>query len=327
MDLSVGLTTSSSIERIKWLTERSDNLGFHCVWIGEDIGRPQEIFTATSLVLLRTRKATVGIGVTSPLIRNITTLARAAAALDEISPARFRLGLGIGGIQDLKTLGIKVEKPVECMRRTVSLLRTIWKNRNKAVNDEELKVRGYKARFQSGGDIPIFMGVRGPRLLALAAEVADGLILSGPKKYIQESVRLVLDRRAALNLPHSKFTFTLWVPTILLRDRSDLELVRKVVAVVVADTPKSVLEIAGIAEDEIEGVRTGMARKKVEEAASRVSERLIDQFCISGDAENICKSLRDYSGFGIDEVVFGPPYGRDSRGAIVDVAKAWRRAK
>ena len=327
MDLSVGLTTSSSIERIKWITERADNLGFHCVWTGEDIGRPQEIFTATSLVLLGTGKAIAGVGVTSPLIRNITTLARAAAALSEISPGRFRLGLGIGGIQDLKTLGINVEKPVECMKRTVSLLRTIWKNRRQAVSDEEFKVRGYKARFHSGGDIPIFMGVRGPRLLALAAEVADGLILSGPKKYIQESVRLVLDRRAALNLPHSKFTFTLWVPTILLRDRSDLELVKKVVAVVVADTPKSVLEIAGIAEDEIEQVRTGMARKKVEEAASRVSERLIDQFCISGDAENICKSLRDYSEFGIDEVVFGPPYGRDSGNAIVEIAEAWRRTK
>ena len=323
----MGLTTSASIERIKWVTERADNLGFQSVWIGEDIGRPQDIFTSTSLILLGTRRAIVGIGVTSPLIRNITTLARAAAALDEISPGRFRLGLGVGGIQDLTTLGIKVEKPVEYMRRTVRLLRAIWKNKDQRLSDEELRVRDYKPQFRSANDIPIFMGVRGPKLLALASEIADGLILSGPKRYIQESVRLVLDRRAALNLDRSKFTFVLWAPTILLRDRNDLGLVKKVVAIVVADTPHSVLKMAGIAEDDVKKFQTKIAEKGVEEAASNISDRLIDQFCISGDADGICRSFKDYSKLGIDEAVFGPPYGRDSRDAIAEIAEAWRRTE
>jgi 5,10-methylenetetrahydromethanopterin reductase len=325
MNLSVGLTTSASVNKIRWVAERADNLGFHGSWVGEDIGRPQEIFTAVSLLLLKTKRLKVGIGVTSPLIRNITTVARAAVTLNEISPSRFRLGLGVGGIQDLARMGIRIEKPVELMRRTVELLRSVWRGQDVPLSDEEYGLRDYKAKFAKAEEISIVMGVRGPKLLALASEISDGLILSGPKRYIEESIKLVLSRREASGLNRSRFCFILWNPTILLHTRGDLEIVRKTVAVVAADTPDPVLEMAGIAGDEVRTIRTDMKRSGIEGAARKVSDRLVDQFCISGDAEDICDSFRNYSRLGIDEIVFGPPYGKDSRAAISEVAKAWRK--
>jgi len=324
MNLSVGLTTSFSIEKIKWITERADTLGFYGVWVGEDIGKPQEIFTATSLVLLGTRKAKVGIGVTSPVIRNITTVARAAVALDEISPERFRLGLGVGGIQDLASIGIQIRKPTELMRRAVGLLRTIWTNRKLPVNDEAINIRDYRPHYKSSREIPVFMGVRGPKLLTLAAEIADGVILSGPKRYIEEAIKLILERREALQLPRSRFCFVVWNPTILLLDRSDLELAKKVVAVVAGDTPDAVLKIAGIEKSDIETVRNDVAEHGVEKASENIPDRLLDQFCISGEANQICNIFRGYSKLGVDEAVFGPPFGRDSRNAIQKMAQAWR---
>jgi len=324
MNLSVGLTTSFSIEKIKWITERADTLGFYGVWVGEDIGKPQEIFTATSLVLLGTRKAKVGIGVTSPVIRNITTVARAAVALDEISPERFRLGLGVGGIQDLASIGIQIRKPTELMRRAVGLLRTIWTNRKLPVNDEAINIRDYRPHYKSSREIPVFMGVRGPKLLTLAAEIADGVILSGPKRYIEEAIKLILERREALQLPRSRFCFVVWNPTILLLDRSDLELAKKVVAVVAGDTPDAVLKIAGIEKSDIETVRNDVAEHGVEKASENIPDRLLDQFCISGEANQICDIFHGYSKLGVDEAVFGPPFGRDAKNAIQKMAQAWR---
>ena len=327
MNLSVGLTTSFSIEKIKWITERADTLEFYGVWVGEDIGKPQEIFTATSLVMLGTRKAKVGIGVTSPVIRNITTVARAAVALNEISPGRFRLGLGVGGIQDLSSMGIQVQKPIELMRRAVGFLRTIWTSKNLPFNDEAIHIRDYRPHYKSSREIPVFMGVRGPKLLALAAEIADGVILSGPKRYIEEAIKLILERRATLQLPRSRFCFVVWNPTILLLDRNDLELAKKVVAVVAGDTPDAVLKIAGIEKSNIETVRNDVAKHGVEKASESISDRLLDQFCISGEANQICDIFRGYSKLGVDEVVFGPLFGRDSRNAIHKMAQAWRNTK
>lgn len=276
------------------------------------------------MVLLGTRKAKVGIGVTSPVIRNITTVARAAVALDEISPGRFRLGLGVGGIQDLASIGIQIRKPTELMRRTIGLLRTIWTNKTLPLNDEATHIRDYRPHYKSSREIPIFMGVRGPKLLALAAEIADGVILSGPKRYIEEAIRLILERREALQLPRSKFCLVVWNPTILLLDRSDLELAKKVVTVVAGDTPDAVLKIAGIDKSDVETVRNDMAKNGVEKASEKISDRLLDQFCISGEANQICDIFHGYSRLGVDEIVFGPPFGRDSKSAIQKMAQAWR---
>ena len=169
------------------------------------------------------------------------------------------------------------------------------------------------------------MGVRGPRLLELAAETANGLILSGPRKYIEESIKLVLNRRASLNLPRSRFRFVLWVPTVMLLEKSDLTLVKKTVAIVASDTPNSVLEIAGISRNEVETLKANIIKHGIKSAAENVSDRLVDQFCISGDAESICRNFSSYSSLGVDEAVFGPPYGRDPLNAISQVAEKWRR--
>ena len=319
----MGLTTSSSIEMTRWVAQNADDLGLRGVWIGEDIGRPQEIFTVTSLILLKTKRVNVGIGVASPFIRNITTVARAAAALNEISPGRFRLGLGVGGLQDLASMRVQVEKPVESMKKIVETLRGIWKDRN-PVTSKELRLKNYKTSF-APADIRIFMGARGPKLLSLAAEIADGLILSGPKEYVSESIKHVQERRAAAGLAETDFSFVLWVPTIMLSDDRDLELAKRVVAIVASDTPNKVLATVDVSLDEINTIRSILRRGGTKEAARNVSEELIDKFCISGDAERISEIFRSYSSLRIDEAVFGPPYGRDATYAISQLAKAWVR--
>ena len=324
MNLSLGLTTSCSIERIKWIADRADNLGFYGIWIGEDIGGPQEVFTASSLLLLGTRRVKVGIGVTSPLFRNITTIARAAVTISEISPRRFKLGLGVGGLQDLASMGIRIEKAAELMRRTVNLLRTIWASQSIPVSDERLKINNYRPQFSSPEMIPIFLGVR---LLTQAADIADGVILSGPKRYIEEAIKLVRGRRAASGLSNSRFSFVLWVPTVMLQDGSDLELAKKAVSIVVSDTPDAVLDMAGIPRDEVEVIKGDIVKHGLEEAAENISNKLVNQFCISGDAEGICKIFRNYISLGVDEVVFGPPYGRDPKDAISQIAETWGRTR
>ncbi|MEM2942191.1 MAG: hypothetical protein QXT81_02080 [Candidatus Bathyarchaeia archaeon] len=134
-----------------------------------------------------------------------------------------------------------------------------------------------------------------------------------------------MSERGDAGLAERGFTFVLWVPTMMLSDEEDLELAKKVVAVVIADTPERLLHAAGVSNEEVEAIRMVIRRNGAKEAAKIVSEKLVDKFCISGDAQRICEVFRSYSSLGVDEVVFGPPYGRDPREAIWQVAKAWGR--
>ena len=324
MHLSIGLTTSISSRRMKWIYENADNLGLHGLWIGEDIGRPQEIFTSTALLLLNTKNVNVGIGVTSPLIRNITTIARASSTLSEIAPNRFRLGLGVGGIQDLSSLGISINKPVHSMERTVKILREIWINQGNPIKNDELKIHNYNMKYRSK-QIPIFFGVRGPKLMTLAAAISDGVILSGPREFVENSIKLIKDKQKSLNISSEKFHFTLWVPTILIRKKEDIEIVKKTVAIVALDTPDNILEMSGINKREISLIRSEMKSHGIQKVAEKIHSQIINTLCISGDADEICDKFESYSSLGIQEVVFGPPYGKDARESMTQIAQTWSK--
>ncbi len=63
----------------------------------------------------------------------------------------------------------------------------------------------------------------------------------------------------------------------------------------------------------------------IEKVAENIHNRIIDSLCISGDADEICNKFRSYSSTGIQEVVFGPPYGKDARESMTQIAQTWSK--
>jgi 5,10-methylenetetrahydromethanopterin reductase len=307
---------------MRWLSDLCQNMSLDGIWIGEDIDRPHDVFIMTSIALLRTSAAKVGIGITSPLIRNLSTTARAAVALQELGLGRFILGLGVGGLRDLAEKGITVERPSELLKDAADLLRRVWSG-EKVTSSRGFTLDEYSLRrcLQT----PIYFGVRGPRLLKLAGEVADGVIISGPRRYIEKATALVkegLKRRR--ERPPNAFDIVVWVPTILIRHGEDLNLARETVALVAADAPEQIIEMAEIDRAEVQTVREAVFRVGVKEAARLVTEDLLRDFSIYGDEGQICQSFHSLAKYGVNKVVFGPPYGRNWRNAATDVVGAWR---
>jgi len=320
--LNLGVTSSASVERMRWLSDLCQEMSLDGLWIGEDIGRPHDVFVLASLALLRTSSTKVGIGITSPLIRNISTTARAAVGLQELGSGRFILGLGVGGLHDLAEGGIVVDRPRALLKEASGLLRSIWSG-EKVTSTGRFPLQRYAIR--TGLQTPIYLGVRGPRLLELAGEVADGVILSGPRLYRERAVALVRDgvgkRRGQ---PSAPFEIVVWVPTILVRRPQDLALARETVALMIADTPRQILEMSEIDPERVQPIRDAVFRSGVKEAAGLVAEDLLSEFCIAGDREQICQSFHSLERYGVSKVVFGPPFGREWRSAVVEVVEAWR---
>jgi 5,10-methylenetetrahydromethanopterin reductase len=172
--------------------------------------------------------------------------------------------------------------------------------------------------------IPIFLGVRGPRLLNLAGETADGIVLSGPKTYLKEAIRLVKDSLEKNGRPIKDFTFAVWIPTMLVPQKSDLSPVKQTVAHVLSDTPKNVLEMAELDSARVARVREAVQRDGAASAAKLVNEVLLNETAVQGNARQICRTLKAFERIGVQEVVFGPPYGAKPVTALEEVADAWR---
>lgn len=321
MNLSMGITTSASLEKVNWFTSFSNRMNIYRIWVGEDIDSLHDVFTLVSIFLLKTKSTKVGIGITSPLIRNISTIARASTGLRELDyEERFALGLGIGGLQDLAKKGLVADRPLEILRDATNLLRRMWLG-EKVTNIGRFVLSNYSAKCDF--NIPIYFGARGPKLLESAGEMADGVIISGPRSYVEKATSIVkkgLKKRKS----RKSFTTVAWVPTILINHGKGMEMAKEVVAVVISDTPKKVLELCKIDDEKAQRVRDVVFRSGAKEASKLVDEELIRDFSIFGDATEICRSFLSLKRYGVDEVVFGPPYGLSWKDSIESVVREWR---
>jgi 5,10-methylenetetrahydromethanopterin reductase len=150
---------------------RAEELGLDEVWIADEgIARDPMVVLAAAAVA--TNRITLATGITSPLLRHAGPLAAAAASIDELSGGRFRLGLGIGGEKSLGPFGLSTSRPVGELKEAVATARAVL-----AAEPGP----GYEPGEHAFGPrtVPIWIGARGPQMIAMAAANSDGIFLSG----------------------------------------------------------------------------------------------------------------------------------------------------
>ncbi len=318
-EVSIGITTHMGVSATKWIAQNSDPLGARSIWVGEDIALGQETFVLTAATLLQSKEVRVGTGIIPVTVHNITTLARAAVTLNEIGAGRFAYGLGIGGIQDLEKFGINVEKPVTELRKTVKTLRKLWTGEAVDAKSEKISLQGFDLNHGQPLEIPIFLGVRGPQMLKLAGQIADGVILSGPFDYLRYAIKMVNDAAEKAGRNKDDVEKVVWVPTIPTFKGIKEKVARKVVALVIADTPEPVLDLLAVDREKVNRVRETVAASSPKESAELIDEELLDVFSISGTKEHMVDRFEDVADIGATEVVIGPPFSGDWREALEEI--------
>ncbi|MFW9932147.1 MAG: LLM class flavin-dependent oxidoreductase [Candidatus Thorarchaeota archaeon] len=315
---SVGITTNMKVQATKWIAENADSMGVHSIWIGEDIGIGQDPFILSAASLMHTQKTRVGTGIVPISVHNITTLARAALSLQEIGSGRFVFGTGIGGIQDLKKLGIELKKPVTLLRQTVKCLRSLWEGRKITVKNELFELDEYELRT-ADTRIPVFLGVRGPQMLKLVGEEADGAILSGPIEYLRYAVKEINEAALKSGRKSNDVEKIAWLPTIPTFKGGKEKLAKKVVAIVVADMPVSIIDMLAVDKERIDKIREVVASEGPDVGANLIDDDIMDTFAIAGTLTHMVDMFEQVASVGITEVVLGPPFSGDWRGAMQDI--------
>ena len=289
----------------------AEETGFHRIFVGEDI-LSREVFTYLSIIALRTRKIGVATGITSPYVRNPAVLASSVAMLQRLSDGRFDLGLGVGGIPEVKKLtGAAPRQPVEMLRETTTVVRRLLRGETATFGDTDgtTYLQGFRLQKATVRMPKILFGVRGPRLLSLAAEVADGVIFSGSKGHLPESEQIVEDAATKVGRPLQELERVLWLPFIEGKNQEDLDLARIVVGTVIASLPQREVEsIPSLAEsgEVLRRLRAGNYKA----AARYMPEEMVREFCFFGSVDDILDEARRFERLGFMELVIGPPFGR-----------------
>ncbi len=121
-------------------------------------------------------------GVTTPLWRYHPALvAQAAATVDRLSGGRFRLGVGTGENINEGPLGYhfpKYKERAARMREALQIMRRLLDGEKLTFKGEYYRTDRAKLYSPPIARVPILMAAGGPKSARLAAELADGVVVS-----------------------------------------------------------------------------------------------------------------------------------------------------
>ncbi|MDF5758715.1 LLM class flavin-dependent oxidoreductase [Spongiactinospora sp. TRM90649] len=142
-----------------------------------------ETWTLLSMIAAVTERVRVFPDVANLALRPPAVLAKAAASLDVLSGGRAELGLGGGGFWGaIEAYGGRRRTPGQsraALDEAVTVIRKIWSGeRNLRFEGEHYRLAGAQSGPVPAHPIEIWLGVSGPKALALTGARADGWLPS-----------------------------------------------------------------------------------------------------------------------------------------------------
>lgn len=174
--LGVVFRPQSPPEELRSVVEYAEAAGLAELWLWEDCFLEGGLTTAAA-ALAWSERLHVGVGLLPVPLRNPALAAMEIATLARLFPDRLTIVLG-HGVQDwMAQVGAAVESPVTLLREHAVALRAL-------LAGERVDVAGRYVRLdQVALDWPpvtpptLLIGARGPKSVALAGEVSDGVLL------------------------------------------------------------------------------------------------------------------------------------------------------
>lgn len=167
----------------------AEDLGFDSVWAAEAYGC--DAVTSATWLAAHTSTIKVGTAIMQMPARSPASAAMTAIGLDALSQGRFLLGLGSSGPQVAEGWhGVAYDKPLVRTREYVSIIRKILQRKEPLTHEGyhyQLPLTGpnttgvgkpLKSVAHTNADQPIYLASISPGGLRLAAEIADGVLLS-----------------------------------------------------------------------------------------------------------------------------------------------------
>ncbi|HEY7508512.1 MAG TPA: LLM class flavin-dependent oxidoreductase [Nitrososphaera sp.] len=165
-----------SVEEVQKCASLADAHGADSVWVPESWGR--ESFSTLGALAHATDKVRLGTSITSIFARTPATIAMGAATLDALSDGRCIIGLGTSTEAIVESWhGVKFERPASRMKEYVECIKLMMSGEKVNYAGEFFKVSNFKMLNAPKRQVPVFLAAVNKRMLALAAEKADGVLL------------------------------------------------------------------------------------------------------------------------------------------------------
>ncbi|MDH5782312.1 MAG: 5,10-methylenetetrahydromethanopterin reductase [Candidatus Bathyarchaeota archaeon] len=303
--------------KITYYAVQAERGGFSNLWITDHFNN-RNVYVALTAAAIYTNKITLGPGVTNPYMVSPVFTAQAVATLNELAPARVVLGIGAGDKTTLASVGVEMRKPLTAVKEAVNIIRKMTSGENVVFEGGVFQIAGAKFFFKPRGRIPIYIGAQGPKMLALAGKIGDGVLINAcHPKDIEYAVNCVKEGIYEVGKQFSELDVAAYTSFSVHEDlRKAKKAAVPVVAFIVAGSPSQVLERHEIDLKKAEEIREALKASDWGRAFGAVSPEMIGAFSVCGTPEMCVERINQLLKSGISQFVVGSPIGPKVRAAI-----------
>jgi probable F420-dependent oxidoreductase len=308
MDFGVTVLPDPPFSRWLELIQLAERHGFGYAWTYDSHVLWQESVPMLAVAARETSRIKLGHFVTNPATRDPTVLGSAYATLQDLSDGRMAMGVGRGD-SAVRYIGRQPMKVAE-FERACAMVRAFMNGDEVEWNDKQLQLKWVRPELPR---IPMWVAGYGPKALAVAGRVGDGVIiqLADP-----EIIRWIMDtaRRAAEEAGRdpAELKCIVGAPAHISDDLADArEQVRWFPAMVSnhivdligrygadgAVVPKALTDYVQAREfyDYNDHSRVGAKHGEF------VTDEICDRFCVLGTADQAKVKLQDLQEIGVDQ--------------------------
>lgn len=273
----------------------AEGAGLGSVWIIEDYFHPGAFALAGAAGAV-TERIAIGLGVVNPYTRHPALLAMETAALAGIAPGRVVLGLGSSNRRWIEQqMGMPFTAPLTAVRECVEIVRRLLGGERVTFKGASFSLDGVALEAAPAQPVPILLGVKGPKALAMAAEIADGVHCSvlASAAHVRR-VRQTTGGRGAV------------ISYVVMAVDADGARARQAVRPVLARYlgvlhGQSILEDAGLPAARTQPFKDALLGGA--SAAALVTDEMVETLAVAGTPDDCRRGLRRFAAAGLDTAV------------------------
>jgi 5,10-methylenetetrahydromethanopterin reductase len=169
MQIDLRVPPFAPIPEVAAFARRCEEAGFDGVGFIDSQMVTRDVFVAIAAAAMATSRIRLMPAVTNPLTRHVSVLASTALSLEDLAPGRVEIWMG-RGFSSLNLVGLPYAS-VQQMRETVVGYRRL-------LAGEWDVFPSVHTHLNDAHPVPIYLTGSGPKVIQLAGEVADGVVVS-----------------------------------------------------------------------------------------------------------------------------------------------------
>ncbi|NMH96634.1 LLM class flavin-dependent oxidoreductase [Pseudonocardia acidicola] len=276
--------------------------GFDRVFFGEAWREPVVPMAAA---LGNTSSVGIGSAISQIFPVNPVVTAQQVAQLDELGPGRVSVGLGVGASFVVERwFGIPFERPLQRAREFTEVLRGVLASPEEgpfSYDGQLFSVRKYRLPFtDKAPHVPIHLAAVGPRMQALAGEVADGVVIGAlhSDRTMEQTLKWLRAGAGKRGRRVDDLHIWYYLACCVSADPDRARALARRSLVYLAQYPHYHAVYAAEGFGEISARIAELVRAKdMEKAEQTVTDEMVERFAVAGTVDECRAQLRRYSDY------------------------------